>query len=351
MTRAGEQDLDPAALTLAEALQAAPPRPTLVWGGPLAPLADSAPDWGPARLFTTDLLAARAVQAPAELGVLPSPGDEPRLAALMPRSKEELAVILDVARARLGPGDQLWLAGHQRDGIKSAAKLLEAALGPVDVAHLKRHCRVLVATRGEGERAPEPTLDALEARFEADTPFGRLTCVTLPGTFAHGRLDAGTARLLPVLREFGKAKRILDLGAGCGVIGASYLLRRPDARVDLLDVSAPACESARRTLAANGFTAEVAPNAKVHLAAPEDLPAQPFYDLIVTNPPFHQGRDEDRTLFQAFAAAAAKRLARGGAFVAVANRHLAYGPVLEAAFRKHDVLFEDGSYRVWRAHH
>jgi 16S rRNA (guanine1207-N2)-methyltransferase len=56
------------------------------------------------------------------------------------------------------------------------------------------------------------------------------------------------------------------------------------------------------------------------------------YDLVVTNPPFHRGREEDVDLGRAFLAAAARALRAGGELWLVANRHLPYEAALARDF-------------------
>ena len=210
---------DPAALTLREALADAdadaPDRPTLVWGSGVAPLAVGHAPGDAWRFFTSDLATARAVGPGCDVGVLPPAGAEQRLVLRMPRSKVELDLMLRVAAGRLPSGGDLWLGGHQRDGIRSAVRPLTERIGPVEVVRTKRHCRVLRAALAPGRpRPPELSLDDLELRFEAPAGPGAdaLRVASLPGTFAHGRLDDGTARLLAVLDRARPATR----ASACG---------------------------------------------------------------------------------------------------------------------------------------
>ena len=71
------------------------------------------------------------------------------------------------------------------------------------------------------------------------------------------------------------------------------------------------------------------------------------FELVVTNPPFHDGREEDRQLITAFARSAASRKTRSGRFLAVCNRHLAYRDSLAVCFGDVGVVWEDTRFRIW----
>src|SRR5690606_18381496 len=72
---------------------------------------------------------------------------------------------------------------------------------------------------------------------------------SLPGAFAHGRLDKGTALLLEFLQSSAAVKlkikgKVMDFGCGVGVIGLLLKQQNPQIVLDMLDTSASALESA-----------------------------------------------------------------------------------------------------------
>lgn len=75
----------------------------------------------------------------------------------------------------------------------------------------------------------------------------------------------------------------------------------------------------------------------------------PAADRVVSNPPFHAGRQADPGLGAAFVAAAARMLAPGGTAWLVANRHLPYEAALNAAFAQIDELPGTAAFKLYRA--
>lgn len=112
-----------------------------------------------------------------------------------------------------------------------------------------------------------------------------LNVETDQGVFAAHGLDPGTALLIESL-EVNGARRILDLGCGWGALGLAAAKSAPEARVVLTDVNQRAARLARRNLERNGAT-----NAEVRVGSLFAPVAGERFDLILTNPPFHAGRE------------------------------------------------------------
>jgi 16S rRNA (guanine1207-N2)-methyltransferase len=292
-----------------------------------------------------DVLSANALGVTAGI-VPPSDARWERVVLMMPRSKDVLRFRLAQAATRLTEGGQLWVAGHQRDGAKSAATHLAECLGgPTTVLRTKRRCRVLSATR-HAEPSPAPAVAALAVEFQVPFRDGAFPVRSLPGTFSHGRLDPGTERLLAVLAKRPpehKFKRAADPGCGTGVVATALRRMRSKARIEMCDVSAVACASARLTLGRNGID-----DITVALAGIESL-ARRSYDLVVANPPRHVGRAHAHDLCVDFVTSAAGLLVKGGQLLLVANHSKALSAALKQSFFKVEVSYHDNAYRVWTA--
>jgi 16S rRNA (guanine1207-N2)-methyltransferase len=259
--------------------------------------------------------------AAAESSIIPAaePESMNHVILFLPREKERLDLLLHAIAGQLPAEGELWLVGENHAGIKSAGKRLEARFTAVAKIDSARHCGLF---RAGGARPGEAfRLEDYRQQWELDLPGGALKVASLPGVFAHGRLDGGTALLLQFLAQQGErlriAGRVLDFGCGAGVLGLALLRAHPELHMTLLDSNAAALISAAWSLAANGLTAELLPA--------DGLPATgPPLDWIVSNPPFHQGVATDLSVARRFFEGAATRLANTGRMLLVCNRHLPY---------------------------
>lgn len=112
-----------------------------------------------------------------------------------------------------------------------------------------------------------------------------LTIETDRGLFASHGLDPGTALLIETLENLA-VERILDLGCGWGAIGLAAAKSVPDAHVVLTDVNQRAVRLARRNLERNGVR-----HPDVRLGNLFEPVMGETFDLILSHPPFHAGRE------------------------------------------------------------
>ena len=172
------------------------------------------------------------------------------------------------------------------------------------------------------------TVRGMELRFWTDR-----------GVFSRGKVDAGS-KLLAETFETGPGHRVLDWGAGYGVLGIVAALVEPSCTVTMVEVNQRAADLARRNLTENA----VRNVAVLDGPAPESLGDEHF-DTIISNSPVSRGR----AVVEAMIADAHARLSDGGCLWLViqtrkgAKRYLKYMATL---FKSAQTVRMKGGYRV-----
>jgi len=259
-----------------------------------------------------------------------------------PKEKALVALMLDYLSALpLSQPLTLWLCGHNTGGIKSAATLLKkAGLQPVKVDSA-RHCTLFRVQLAPA--TPRPAAQLLESTKQQFTiAEEQLQLTTYPGVFSAGTLDAGTALLLQHLPELDK-HRVLDFGCGSGVISCVLAKRFPALSVLAVDVNAFALQASEDSFANNQLTAS-----SRAVCGVDSLQGERF-DLIITNPPFHQGTNTDYDVTEQLIAQAPALLNRGGKLLMVANRFLKYPDRIQQAFGRCTTLAQDNKFSIYLA--
>jgi len=252
------------------------------------------------------------------------------------------------ASVALAAGGELYIAGANDHGIRSAIGDAEALFGNANVLGYKHGNRVAQACKAaDMQHAPLWACEAGIApsswyEFEAQVREHPFLLRSLPGVFAYDRVDAGTALLLDVL-AIPAGARVLDVGCGYGLIGL-LAARLGAAQVELVDVNLLAVAAASENIRHNRI---VQARAFASDGVPEGAARR--YDLVVSNPPFHVGKSVDGDIARAFIERAQYALEPSGQLILVANQFLRYDQVLRAAFEQVTCLASNRSYRVWSA--
>lgn len=268
-----------------------------------------------------------------------------------------LQLLLDGFNA-LRPGGHFYLAGANEDGIKSHTRHVEQLFGNSVILGYRKGGRIVRATKEDGPIAlPEVFSDSRVAHesmvtFSIDLPERSFEICTCAGVFAGERLDRGTTALLEQM-EILPEDNVLDLGCGSGIVGVVAATRADCGQVWMVDNDINAVEAARASVKANHLdNCQVLLSdctSALHDALSADGRASDFFDVVLTNPPFHQGRDTHFDVAVQFIKEAADVLRSGGRFYLVANQFLNYEAQVELFFGHCETLYRDGRFKVLSA--
>lgn len=270
----------------------------------------------------------------------------------LPKSKDALDFALHASASVVSSGASLIVFGANDEGIRSAWPHLEAVADDVITVVTRRHCRVLMGKRRAQIINHRATLAAWRVNGEITIPGKTRPWVSYPGVFAKGTLDTGTALLLkhlPDLSDFSALPRVLDFAAGTGVIAAAIQERAPSAAIDLIEIDTLALAAARENLATVANTdpyGSVLPPAIRFIAGRSLGDARGPYDLILSNPPIHDGVREHHGVLNALITNAPEHLAPRGELRIVVQRRVNARTLIEAAFGRCDTIAETGQFRV-----
>jgi 16S rRNA (guanine1207-N2)-methyltransferase len=255
----------------------------------------------------------------------------------LPRGRAVVeALIQDAARA-LKPGGRLYLVAHKRAGVKGAIAYAAEVLGRVGIVRQKGGYHVALATR---ENAPPAVPQTRHQRFQIKVDGISSILISQPGVFAWDRLDAGTEALIQAM-EIGAGETVLDLGCGTGLLALTAV--RQGARVTAVDADVRAVESARQTLAANGVTAEFI------ISDCAQAVMDRRFDIVLCNPPFHQGVGIEYETARQMVRDAATVLRPAGRLYLVSNAFVRYEREMQRGFARVQEIYSNRRYRVLRA--
>ncbi|MBB3355168.1 16S rRNA (guanine1207-N2)-methyltransferase [Rhizobium sp. BK049] len=253
---------------------------------------------------------------------------------LCTKHKGENEANLAAAITRTRAGGLIVVAGAKEDGIQPLRKRMEGFGLAID--HMPKYHGVAFWF-GRPAETGEIVSKLAKAPVRVDDRFHAAA-----GMFSHDRIDAGSELLASRLpQDF--AGDVADFGAGWGYLSVEMAQRSPGiARLDLYEANHAALEAAKDNLAEN------CPNAPVRFFW-HDLASEPVkdkYDLVIMNPPFHEGHAAEPSLGQAMIKAAASALRGNGRLMLVANRGLPYEPALAANFKESGETCRNARFKV-----
>ena len=265
----------------------------------------------------------------------------------IPKGRQFARSLLARIWSVLRPGGKLLLAGPSNLGAKPVIADAAALFGHAEVLSYRRHQRVAYCVRqSDGAQRPDWLCQPGIApgtmhKLCLDRPEGEWHLCTLPGVFSWQSLDEATQLLLIHLRVR-PGQRVWDVGCGYGALGlAAAQAGARDVTMTDVDLLALQCtrENAKRLGVAN----------RVRVFGADGVSSEEGrFDLVVSNPTFHRGHDQDRSMAQKLISQSPSVLDPNGSLLLVANRFLPYGKWMGNSFANVRCLGETTKFRVWQ---
>ena len=259
----------------------------------------------------------------------------------LPKGRDYARALIWSARRALRPGGKLYIAGPADAGIKSALADAAVLFGGAVTLTTRQRCRIGVAEQPSEFPAAYPAEWGTDATYMQQFTIADLPIWSMPGVFSWKNLDAGTAFLLEQM-SIAPGERVLDVGCGYGVIGLTAAARGAG-EVTMTDDNLLAVGCAHASVESCGFA-----NVKVVAGDLFDgLETKQKFDLVVSNPPFHEGLSTDMNVTRRLIRETGAWLASGGRLLIVGNVFLRYDRLMRDSFSEVRTVAENTRYAVW----
>ena len=279
------------------------------------------------------------VNCPQLLDALtPLPNTEGPIIIKIPKSMELLAYQLRKLRAQLAEGQVIVGAAMVKHLPKRALELFEQIIGPTTTSLAKKKARLLFSHLDSSlsvSSLPQCAFSYQEREYQSHA-----------NVFSSKSIDIGTRFLLQHLPHLPERGQIADLGCGNGIIGIECALRAPESDIHFFDESSMAIDSARNNWDHLVGSSRVAKFNWVDTFG--STPANHF-DLVINNPPFHQGQVIGDFLAWNMFTASLRCLKVHGQLVIVGNRHLNYHGKLKKLFGNCETIASNSKFVILRA--
>ncbi|MBC7387421.1 MAG: methyltransferase [Cryobacterium sp.] len=242
----------------------------------------------------------------------------------IPKSMAFFEEILRRLSHHLSPGAKIISGYAVKHQANSSFDLLAKFIGPTTTSLAKKKARLIFC---QFEKTPASLAPAPDVKIEGfKKPFQNLANV-----FSRDKLDIGTRFFLDHLPDE-TPEAVLDIGCGNGIVGIAAKLKWPKARVIFTDDSWMAVESARLNFA-RYFPGEGQASSEFHWTNGFEAGAANSVDLVLCNPPFHQGSTIGDFIASQMFRDAHQALEPGGRIRVIGNSHLKIGDQLRRTFR------------------
>lgn len=249
--------------------------------------------------------------------------------------------VINQATRILKPGGRLIISGDKQQGIKTYTKNAGQCLnGEVKI---KKHGKNYLASISRGQLTNEPLDDKNYVKLRNVLQYQTLDIYSKPGQFGWDKLDKGSLLLAQqfAMLQLNSPSTILDLGCGYGLLSSAAHQHWPNAKISATDNNAAALISCQHNFKQQAITGEV-------IAANCAASIHKQHELILCNPPFHQGFAVENDLTEQFIATAKRLCQPNGSALFVVNAFIPLERIAKKYFTQQQLLVNDGHFKVFR---
>lgn len=272
----------------------------------------------------------------------------------IPKGRRYSRSLLVAAWQSLKPDGKLFLAGPTRKGAKAVIRDAERLFGNSFILGYRHHQRASVCIRGDALPDPLPPefdqpgiAPGTTYSFEVKCQQQKLNLETHPGIFSWEEVDEGSAFLLENM-GIQENDRVWDVGCGYGILGLAAATMGAS-EVLMTDINLIAVEYAQKNILNNHLTGTVSAQLADGLDLPESSTSPIGFDLILSNPAFHQGHDVDKSMAHLLFASAPPVLSANGRIRIVCNRFLKMERTMQETFKNIRRIADNGKYLILEA--
>jgi 16S rRNA G1207 methylase RsmC len=302
-------------------------------------------------IWKAETTLSRIPNAATGHSVLPTSHGWKSILIIIPKERRFSRALLVASWKALEPHGQLYLAGPTRRGAKAVIKDAQRIFRNVTNIGYRNHQRV--ASCRKDSELPNPLPQEFQQigiapdtirTIEVKRPEKTITLETHPGIFSWEAIDDGTSFLIDNLKIL-PGSTIWDVGCGYGIIGLCAAVTGAGF-VCMSDINLLSVNISLKNTVQNQLSEIVSIFPGDGLYIPQDLNVPSSFDLIVSNPAFHQGHSVDKSMADTLILCAKDRLTKDGRLLIVANRFLNYDKNMRNEFAKVTKIAENSKYHI-----
>ena len=243
--------------------------------------------------------------------------------------KHRIAELLKLLR----PKGELFIAGRKKEGINRYSRFLKELEGEIKKVEQRESTRLYRCRNALKPEIPEVEIEKI---FESEINGEKIDFTTCEGLFSYNSLDDASKLLIENV-EIDSDKEVLDLCCGYGAIGI-WLNKLHKCNVSFSDDSSLATYYTQRNVDEQSLEASI-----ITCDCLDGIERK--FDVIVTNPPTHQGSDITDEIFRE----SFNHLREGGKLYLVYNQNMNFERKLADIFRETSTVAERENFKLLKA--